>query len=656
MSSTKPKTNKKQKQKTNVATMAGPDPDGRTLSPTEDANMKQMPTYSSLHNMLHSFGYGADDMRINAETGKLLLPLEVATQLERMKKDCATCFSEISPSHLGMLVKMRHLSVAELNERTMRIVKVFPDEAKIAVDATCVDAPPEQVRYVKVPADKVATIFYPVCDDGLNVRSVMNATNRDKAFKRAGFKAADAECLPVRQHAMIERGRMFRDLPELCVHLNTTKAQGHPFTLDFGYQIFADGQDAAVLEMMTLKKGQPNSWTYESSSTAEPYIILRDARGNGIDVSPDLADGSRSEYRPALFKVFMPDPRFTLKKWQAMFDAVDRYVVGNWFPSVPAFEALINHGTSEHVDCAINLGMVPDDLNRQWPDESRKCIMVHPFFDSLLRFPHKENFALHARTVQMRRNSVNRGAVLLSSNLAAKIAANHEHDDLLGGQLLSRLEIGTVCFACYTRLTVEEAMTCEGCGQAHYCSRGCQLVDWQQHKKCCASPVERRQRREAAAKAAAERQEQLRRHDERTAREQAERAAEEADRRAKVAASRADRLQRLGDETAERIRRAAPATTAARGGPKDKSRKANRSLEEQLLHVAWSSTDERAARTAAFAAKQEAEHLEAEARKAAEKYNAMKQLQAQASAHAALASQAAPSGLRLQDFVKERMF
>ena len=66
-------------------------------------------------------------------------------------------------------------------------------------------------------------------------------------------------------------------------------------------------------------------------------------------------------------------------------------------------------------------------------------------------------------------------------------------------------------------------------------------------------------------------------------------------------------------------------------------------------NAAWDSTDERAARTAAFVAKQESEHAEAEARKAKDKVDRLKKLEADASAAREAATHCVPCAPTLGD-------
>jgi len=274
--------------------------------------------------------------------------------------------------------------------------------------------------------------------------------------------------------------------------------------------------------------------------------------------------------------------------------------------------------------------MIRGDLNQSWPDPESKLLACCPFLDSGLTLPHRERAEMHAALVDYRRNSVLRGAVLLSRNLAIDIAANHKDDHLTHSQILQRGELGTICFGCYIRITVAEQKLCGGCDKASYCSRACQRWHWKDHKAGCVSGEARARRLESEARARTERAEQLRRHDEHEALLKAEKDAKEAQRKALVARSRAERVLQRVNELAERVRRAAPQAAKPPNG-KGKPKKAP-TTEQQLVHAAWGSDDERAARTAAFVENQEADQLEAAARKAQEKLAAMKKLAADVSA------------------------
>ena len=100
----------------------------------------------------------------------------------------------------------------------------------------------------------------------------------------------------------------------------------------------------------------------------------------------------------------------------------------------------------------------------------------------------------------------------------------------------------------------------------------------------------------------------------------------------------------------ERIRRAAPQTQRL---PKTKANQC-RTIEQDLIHTAWDSKDERAARTAAFVAKQNKEHEEAVARKTQEKVDRLKKLAANASAAAEAATHCVPCAPTIASIIEHR--
>lgn len=607
----------------------GAPPGTRRLITQELERVQSMENWSGLSAMLRSFGHTTDSLRINPETGALAYPVDVTRALEAYKEGRMTAFSRLPPDFAGMIVVMRDLSQADLNGKYHRVIKVFPDEDKMLIDVTPRDWPPARVRYVKVSSAKVATMHYPQSRDGLNFHACLVATNRDRAFASAGYDPLNIECLAVRPHPDIEQGRLWRDLPRLCEKLNRERAPGYPFEIVCGFQLFGKRELRAM---------------FQTTYTAEPYAVLCDCHNYKIDVAPDVdCDPSQRAYH----KLFMPDPAFNSQSWNNMLDAVAEFVDHGWMPTAPHHEELMegwNNDTRTFtpVDGAVSLGMIPGGLNESWPNPNAKSIMCHPFSDSGLTLPHPDRSKMHGSLVKMRRSAVLEGAVLLSRSLAVAIAEKHKDDHLLYGTILNRDELGTICFGCYTRLTVAEAKMCGGCDKARYCSSACQLWHWKDHKACCSSKEERDRRRESAARARTEREKQVRCHDEHEVLLRAEAAAKEAQRKALAARTRAERLLQRVNELAERIRRAAPqAPKPPKGKGKGKSKKAP-TMERQLVHAAWNSDDERAARTASFMANQEAEHLEAVARKAQEKTDALKKLAADASAAREAATHCVP--------------
>lgn len=117
-----------------------------------------------------------------------------------------------------------------------------------------------------------------------------------------------------------------------------------------------------------------------------------------------------------------------------------------------------------------------------------------------------------------------------------------------------------------------------------------------------------------------------------------------------IARERAARALQRANDIEVRNRLAAPKKQTH--GSKSRSRTVRRTTEQQLVHMAWDSEDERAARTAAFVVKQELEHLEAEARKAQAKLDDIRRLEADASAAAEAAAHRVPPRPTLAEYVR----
>ncbi len=598
------------------APRAGVDPAMRRLTARERSQLDGLDSVQDLVNMLRCFGYSLDDMRWNPETNVPAYPIEVQMQMDSLKNGSLCAFSRLTPEITGMLVLMHDLSEQALNYKYFRIVRTYPDESKVLVDVTPAGNAPHHVRHVKVHMSKITTMYYPPNNDALNVRSCLKATNRDAAFKAAGYDPVNVQCLQVRPHPAIEERLLFRDLPRLLETLNRERAPGYPFKIQFGFQIFAVGEQEAVTEHLTNR-----AMNYESVYSTEPYMVLVDNKGSFIDVAPDIGASAHTPQAEAFQKLFIADDRFSYQTWSNLLYATLEYVNWGWMPTAPHMEEMGDG------DTAVSLGMIPDDLNRAWRAQLRGGLLVRPFMDSCLTATKSKKELINLPIVKLRKDVVG-GAMMMSANLAAVLAQQHARDFTMGGgMIMVRDKLGTICFACYTRITVAESKLCGGCGKARYCSAVCQKWHWSEHRTKCASPEERtvyRARREAAAR---EHADLVRNRDERAAREAAEAAAKEAARKAQIARERATRLEKQAADVAERVRRAAPVPPRSA----KKGKRPTRSTEQLLVHAAWDSNNERAARTAAFMAKQEAEHLEAEARKATEKLQGMKDLVARVS-------------------------
>ena len=590
----------------------------RRLTGQELNRLESSDSWPIIKSMLRSFGHGVDDLRMDDSARQLVYPLAVQQKLNSIKAGRISMISRVSSADIGMVVIMRDLSEHALNGKEFRIVKVFPEEDKILIDVTPNDWSAAQVRYVKVSAFKRSLMHVSPSRDGFMFRACMQASNRDRVFAAAGFVPANIECLAVRPHPDVEYGRMWRDVPRLCDKLNRDRVVGHPFTTQFGFQVFAEcSPDVATV---LLKGG--DDVNFESLYTSEPYLILRDCRGCGIDVAPDLYTNDGSEEQ-CLHKFFIPDDRICEQSWNNVTEAV---------------RAFIESGMMSTADVAA----VSFDLNQSWP----AAIICHTFSDSVLTFPNRRHFNLQQKLVNLRRGIVVGGGVMLSRSMATKIATDHANDHVAGGGIVNREDAGTMCVACYMRITDEETKACDGCGKANYCSRSCQLWHWREHKACCVSKEERERRRAVAAAARAARVEQLRRHDECESLARAEEAQKEAERKAQVARGRAERAGKHAAELAERIRRAAP---QAQKAPTATSNKKKSKKEDKLIHAAWDSVDEREARTAAFVAKQESEHADAEERKARDTVDRLKKLEADASAAREAATHCVPCAPTLGD-------
>lgn len=552
----------------------------------------------------------------------------------------------------GRHVKMQGLSDDKLNGKWLAVVRVFTDERKIAIDATDEHSAPTTVRHVKVPAAKVELVVcYPTNKGAHDVRFVVNATNCGAAIRAAGLDPALLEFLPVRPHPAIAPGRLWMDLPELLQRLNRERAPGHPFRAEFGYQIFAQPPLHA-----TDVRGCTE---FESVFSSEPCMVLRNCCGCGIDVSPDVAKGTSQE---CTHKLFIPDPALSPTSFRCVADVIKECHGLGWLPRVSWEEDLARQfshaaGTEAASNDAISLGMIRGDLNQRTENVGYYGTLIIPFQDHALSRTAESSECYAVWVAQMRKRVLG-GMVHISRNLAIQLDETHADGGSHGVQLLNREGLGTVCFACYTRLTIEEVVRCGGgCGKAVYCSRGCQEWHWKEHKKCCRSFKECERQRAATTLAAREREEKktliakeragrakeheerIRRHDEREDLTKAEAAASAAQRKARAARSRADSAAKHTSDIAERIRHAAP-QPQRRG---DKRRKAAaRTTEQELVHAAWASETERSVRSAAFTANQEAVHLEALARKAAERVAALRELARAASAAAEAATHVVP--------------
>lgn len=194
----------------------------------------------------------------------------------------------------------------------------------------------------------------------------------------------------------------------------------------FGHQIFGKGPDSSISKVSSNRALANDA--FEAALTTEPYLILRNSAGCGIDVAPDIGE-TQDHPTPtyaSLHKLYIPDRRSTNQSWQNMFDALNEYVDMSWLPTAPHMEELMDGwdksaSTFDTRDmAAVELGMIPGDLNREWPDSKRKMCLIHPFKDACLTFPNEENMRSYTEIIEIRRRSVIGGAVLLSVRLASR--------------------------------------------------------------------------------------------------------------------------------------------------------------------------------------------------------------------------------------------
>lgn len=581
--------------------------------------------------LLYEYGVQVDELRIDSKTGRILLPTNIENHLNLSRSPNRKC---------GLQVMMAGLKDEALNGRWFHIVKTLdPDQEtadenpKMIIDVTPEDAAPMDVRYVIVPQRKAALERLQPTHTGYSNRAFTGALNLTQAFAQSGLDLRMVESLAVRPHPDIGFAKLWRDLPALCKKLNRTNAPGAPFHIEFGYQVFGDPclDDPAKVFYHSI--------LFYALYTVEPYAILRNCKGCAIDCAQDITPGSFEGEVLHTHKFYVKDTDMSYETWSLAREAIVECVEAGWMPTDPFMEW---HGTRMHGfgDSSEQLGMIKQGLNSCWPDQNSKVIMIEPFHDSGLDVKlDKCTKARYKELIEQRKRQVEAGVCRISRNMAVKLARSHAGET--DHQFLRRDELGTICFSCYTRITVEEQKLCGGCGKARYCSPACQAIHWSQHKHCCASKEERERRQKAREAAAAERAAQLRVHDEREALQRAEEAAREATRRAGVAAQRAQRAEKRVQEV---LALAAAGDNNANGNANNNAnnnanRKKNkglksgndsgrRGMEAQLTHEAWVSTAERTARIEAFAAKQDAEHAAAEARKAQDKVDAIKKLEA----------------------------
>ena len=530
--------------------------------------------------MLKVHGYTLNDIKVVLDSKGALLKVDwpgvVVSYMDDFKaRRLGALQGEVLLSWIGSLARFIDLSDASLNRQAFRIVSIDLERDRVVVDATPEGSPPSAVRYVSLPREKMGAVHTQGSGhDVIPCLTAIAATNSEAAFDAAGLDRGQVRCLAVRADPRVRMCMAFSDVPALCKTLNTERAPGSPFDVVFGYQIFGEPDSS-------WRPGSP--LLCEATLSCEPYVVLRDVRGCLIDVAPDIgADMAGCQHKPMHFKLFVTDETLTCTRWGVGGGVAEQVTTSDWWPQLP----------------------FRDDLNRVMHD--RFSIMISPFADSALTLSKPGSAELHAFQIQQRRHHVvNARAVLLSPQLLCDLAAMCSPGNAM---YIHRSSLGTICFACYTRIRECDAKICAGCGLAHYCSIGCQKWHAAEHKPCCVPSDVSKQR-------SADEAERRRRHDAHEERVRAEARAIELERAALAARTRADRVVKQVAIVAERKRRAAPGPShRARSGGGKASRK--RTTGNQLVHEAWDSQQERAARTASFVANQDATKAEAEARKA----------------------------------------
>lgn len=530
--------------------------------------------------------------------------------------------------YLGSLATLHGVSDSSLNGRSFPIVKVYVDEDKFLLDVTDRSSGPEwQVRYIKVSTEKISAFGDDLC--GRHARAVMVANNLDTAFADAGLDVRDAWALDPRPEQSVRPRCAFGDVPRLQERLNGVRARGYPFRLTFGYFVFADMPNREIYV------GTPATAVYSS----EPIVLLKDCRGQLIDVSMDLEviNDPSMPFHPR--KIFVEDPRITYQSaTSGMFALRSARQVG--FLGGGSFEDRFLHGSAES---PVALGMLPEEVD-EIPENVEGC-MVHVFKDGGLRGYEKDKKKIsdYSRVLaDHRREAHLKASTICSRDLFVKVcsdAAPH------GGAFVHADQFGSMCFACFIRMTESESKMCGGCGKAVYCSAMCQTVNWKEHRLKCAPFEERKARREAADAAKAKRAAQLARHDELVALQKAEEEAKEAVRKHQAMLARAERAEKEEREYArlQEDKPSGPSDSGQSHRGRNKKKMHVTTVEQQLIHDRWSSQQERKDRHEAATLRKQAAHLEAEARKAQKRVDKIKAKISHALKEQAAAAHAVPA-------------
>ena len=531
-------------------------------------------------------------------------------------------------NYLGSLATLHGVSDSNLNERSFPIVKVYVDEDKFLLDATDRSGGPEwQVRYIKVSTEKIAAFGDDLC--GRHARAVVVANNRDTAFADAGLDVRDAWALDPRPEQSVRPRCAFADVPRLQERLNGIRARGSPFQLTFGYFVFAN------MPNREINIGTLTAAVYSS----EPIMLLKDCRGQLIDVSMDLevVNNPSMPFHPR--KIFVEDPKISYESVTAgMFALRSAREFG--FLRGGSFEDRFLHGSAES---PVALGMLPEEVD-EIPENVRGCV-VHVFKDGGLRGYEKDKKKVSdfSRILAThRRGAYLKASTICSRDLFVKVCSDAAPTE---GRLVSADQFGSMCFACFIRMTKSESKMCGGCGKAVYCSAMCQTWNWKEHRLKCAPFEERKARREAAEAAKAKRAAELARHDELVALQKAEEDAKEAVRKHQAMLARAERAEKEEREYA-RLQMDKPSGPSDSGQShrwRNKKKMHVITMEQQLVHDRWSSQQERKDRHEAATLRKQAAHLEAEAIKAQKRVDKMKAKISNALKEQAAAAHAVPA-------------
>ena len=543
-------------------------------------------------------------------------------------------------NYIGTLAMLDGVSDPALNGRLMTVLKAYVEEDKFLLDATLPDALPCNVRYIKVSVEKIRSFSDQAC--AAHARAAVLAHNRDKAFSDVDLDVRLVWAIDSRQHPSVRPRCAFFDVPLLQKRLNNQRAQGHPFQLVVGYFVFAD---------MPATEIYPGT-QYPAVFSSEPIVLLKDRRGQIIDPTVDLevATNPSMTFRPR--KLFIEEPRLNKHMMTAGMNALFGAREFGFLQAVPWAERFAD-GPEE--DPAA-LGMLPRAIaeGTKLADESGGS-MVHIFKDGGLAGYEKDKkrWASYGFLTKMRREALETGAVICSRELFVEVCTSSSNS---GGTVLSADMFGNMCFACYMRLTVNESKVCGGCGKARYCSGMCQSSHWKEHRLKCAPIEERKKRREAAALARQMRATELAKHDQLVALERAEEAATDAVRKHQAVVARADKAEKDALESA-RLQKERPARPSDAGQlHRGRNSTKKTTIEDELVHASWSSERERQVRSDVFNLRQEARHLEAEARKAQKRVDKIKAKMAEELKKQAAAGHEVPSRASVGQVLEEALF